>query len=236
MTDAEFDRKPPESYEAEAALLGILLYDPDSMALISGLAGVHFYEPIHGVIFDTIAADIVLARSPDPLTVWDQIKHIPAMVEIGGVRYLADLVDRAPPSRSIGDYARIIGDGFAKRSMSTLLNEATRAISQGMEIDEVSRRLTEGVASIENATSTDESWVVTAQEATEDVVDALSCRRPPPGLRDRRYAEQVMPWTTLRPRSPASRPYGASGPRTTPRRIAPSSARPRSTSRSSSRR
>lgn len=113
MTDAL-----PSNHEAEQALLGCLLYDNAVFErLPDRLRGAHFYEPFHQRLFDAIGEAIAAGRLAEPTVLVDVFRDDPAFADFGGLRYLADLVDRAPPSANAREYARTIYDLAVRRDL-----------------------------------------------------------------------------------------------------------------------
>jgi replicative DNA helicase len=108
----------PHNLEAEQALLGVLLYDNAAYErLTDSLQGRHFYEPFHARLFSSIETHIRKGQLAEPILLADEFKHDPAFDELGGLRYLADLVDRAPPAANVGDYARAVFDLALRRDL-----------------------------------------------------------------------------------------------------------------------
>jgi replicative DNA helicase len=108
----------PANVEAEQALLGLLLYDSSAYErLTDALKPEHFYEPLHGRLFSAIEAYIRRGRAPEWRIIVEQFQHDPAFQELGGARYLADLVDRAPPAVLAADYAGAIYDLALRREL-----------------------------------------------------------------------------------------------------------------------
>src|SRR5215472_3586461 len=108
----------PANIEAEQALLGALLYDNGAYERISdALQPQHFYEPFHGRLFAAIDAHIRRGQLADPTLLTEQFQRDAAFQELGGVRYLADLVDRAPPAARAADYGRAIYDLALRREL-----------------------------------------------------------------------------------------------------------------------
>jgi replicative DNA helicase len=108
----------PANVEAEQALLGALLYDNGAYERISdALQAVHFFEPFHGRLFAAIEANIRRGQLADPTLLAEQFQRDAAFQELGGVRYLADLVDRAPPAARASDYGRAIYDLALRRDL-----------------------------------------------------------------------------------------------------------------------
>lgn len=108
----------PSNVEAEQALLGVLLYDNAAYERIfDRLSGEHFYEPFHGRLFQAIETAVRRGQLAEPILVAEQFSRDPAFQELGGIRYLADLVDRAPSAANAADYARVIYDLALRRDL-----------------------------------------------------------------------------------------------------------------------
>ncbi|HUO12389.1 MAG TPA: replicative DNA helicase [Caulobacteraceae bacterium] len=108
----------PYNLEAEQALLGAILFDNAAYERLSDqLSAKHFYEPFHARLFAAIEDHIRKGQLAEPIVLLERFRRDPAFEELGGVRYLADLVDRAPPGANAGDYARVIYDLALRREL-----------------------------------------------------------------------------------------------------------------------
>jgi len=104
--------------EAEQALLGSLMFDNAVFERLSDrLRGSHFYEPFHQRLFDAVEDHIRQGLLAEPTILMERFKQDPAFQEFGGLRYLADLVDRAPPAANAPDYARVVYDLALRRDL-----------------------------------------------------------------------------------------------------------------------
>ena len=135
---------PPANLDAEQALLGILLYDNAALERMGdNLKAVHFYEPFHARLYDTIEGHVRRGQLAEPMLLAEQFSRDPAFAELGGVSYLADLVDRAPSAANAYDYARVIFDLARRRELirigGDLIDTATRPRN-----DETSQDMLEG--------------------------------------------------------------------------------------------
>ncbi|MGZ3297469.1 MAG: replicative DNA helicase [Asticcacaulis sp.] len=118
----------PHNLEAEQALLGCLLFDNGAYErLYDGLQARHFYEPFHQRLFATIEDQIRVGHLAEPIVLLDKFKNDQAFNDLGGIRYFADLVDRAPPAANANDYARVIYDLALRRELIRLGGEIARA-------------------------------------------------------------------------------------------------------------
>jgi replicative DNA helicase len=122
----------PSNIEAEQALLGALLYDNAAYErVIDKLNGQHFHEPFHGRLFTAIETHIRKGQLAEPILLADEFKRDPAFEELGGLRYLADLVDRAPPAANAPDYARVIYDLALRRELIRIGGEISAEAQTG---------------------------------------------------------------------------------------------------------
>jgi len=122
----------PSNVEAEQALLGALLYDNAAFERLGdNLQAQHFYEPFHQRLFQAISNNIRKGQLAEPILLAEQFNRDPAFEELGGVRYLADLVDRAPPAANAPDYANAIYDLALRRDLIRIGGEITTTAQQG---------------------------------------------------------------------------------------------------------
>ena len=129
----------PHNLEAEQALLGCLLFDNGAYErLYDGLQPRHFYEPFHQRLFAVIEDQIRVGHLAEPIVLLDKFKNDQAFQDLGGIRYFADLVDRAPPAANASDYARVIYDLALRRDLIRLGGEiAKSAVGQQNARDQI---------------------------------------------------------------------------------------------------
>lgn len=122
----------PANVEAEQALLGALLYDNAAFERLGdNLQGRHFFEPFHQRLYDAIESHIRKGQLAEPILLAEQFARDPAFEELGGVRYFADLVDRAPPAANAPDYARAVYDLALRRDLIRIGGEISTLASHG---------------------------------------------------------------------------------------------------------
>ncbi|MFC5343271.1 replicative DNA helicase [Brevundimonas staleyi] len=128
----------PHNLEAEQALLGALMFDNAIFERLSDrLRGSHFYEPFHQRLYDAIEDHIRQGLLAEPTILMERFKQDPAFAEFGGLRYLADLMDRAPPGANAPDYARVVYDLALRRDLirigGDIIKEAPDPERQALE-------------------------------------------------------------------------------------------------------
>lgn len=134
-------QRQPSNLEAEQALLGVLLYDNAALEHLDGLEPEHFYEPFHGRLFAAIQSANRAGRIADLVIVAGQFGADPAFNDLGGMRYLAEMVDRAPIPTAAPDYAREIADLATRRALIDATSEAQALLRSGEETPEVVEKL-----------------------------------------------------------------------------------------------
>ena len=86
-------RTPPHNLEAEQALLGAILINNEAYDRVAAfLDASHFYEPLHGRIFETATKLITQGHLASPVTLKHYFEQDEAIKEIGGTQYPARLV------------------------------------------------------------------------------------------------------------------------------------------------
>jgi len=122
----------PANIEAEQALLGALLYDNAAFERIGDfLQSRHFYEPFHARLYGSVESAVRKGQLAEPILLAEQFSRDAAFEELGGVRYLADLVDRAPPAANAPDYARAIYDLALRRDLIRIGGEIATGAAHG---------------------------------------------------------------------------------------------------------
>src|SRR3569833_4725820 len=117
--EQEAYRHVPYDIDVEQALLGAILADNRAMERASALVKPeHFYDPLHGRIFETMSQ--MIERSGvvvPPLTLHATMKADPGVIETGGQAYFDALRNAAPAIPSIKDFANILTDLAIRRSL-----------------------------------------------------------------------------------------------------------------------
>lgn len=120
------------SPEAEQQLLGALLTNNETYSRVLGVIDTSdFYDPVHQRIFDKIKERIDAGQLASPVTLKAAMQNDEGLAELGGPKYLVRLAGAAISSFAILDYASIISDLSAKRTMLTSFDDARARIEGG---------------------------------------------------------------------------------------------------------
>jgi len=118
----------PSALEAEHALLGMILFDNAVVKnLGEGVTADAFGEPYHARLWDMATRLIERGRLAEPTALHERLKEDPTYIQAGGLTFLADLVDKAPPSRHAPDYAARVNDAARRREIIRIAGEAAQA-------------------------------------------------------------------------------------------------------------
>jgi replicative DNA helicase len=143
-------RVAPHNLEAEQALLGAILVNNDAFDRVSDfLRPEHFYEALHGQIYEIAATMIRAGKLASPVT----LKSFVGDADLGGLtaaQYLARLAGEATSVINAADYGHVIYDLSVRRDLirigEDIVNTAFDApVDQTprAQIEEAERRLYE---------------------------------------------------------------------------------------------
>ncbi|WP_422074398.1 replicative DNA helicase [Tranquillimonas rosea] len=111
----------PHNIEAEQQLLGAILTNNDVYDRVaSTISGAHFYEPVHGRIYEVAASRIAKNALASPVTLKAFLEDDPALADLGGPQYLVRLAHAAISSFAARDYAQMIYDLAIRRELIAL--------------------------------------------------------------------------------------------------------------------
>ncbi len=134
--DTSGESGPPHSIEAEQALLGALLVNNDVYDRVASLVNeTHFFDPLHGRIFEVIARRIQKNALASPVTIKAFLEDDPGMAEIGGPAYLVRLAGASTSVFAARDYAQMIYD-FAIRRDLIAIGEEIGMKATAMDVDD----------------------------------------------------------------------------------------------------
>jgi replicative DNA helicase len=117
---------PLHNVEAEQAILGAALVNNAVVRRTAFLSAGDFFEPVHGRIWSRLCADVEAGRLSDPVSLGMWFETEPALVDMGGRKYLADLGARAESIVNAVEYARTVRDASRRRRLA----EAARAMAE----------------------------------------------------------------------------------------------------------
>jgi len=149
---AETDyRVSPHNEEIEQALLGALLVNNRAIEKVSEfLKPVHFYNPVHGRIYEAIVKFIERGQDASPLTLKHYFEKDEDLAHVGGGQYLTDLAGAVISVVNVADYGQTVYELHLRRALVKLgedvVNDAydhNIDLSAGQQIEQTEKRLFE---------------------------------------------------------------------------------------------
>ncbi len=111
---------PPHDSDAEQALLGSLLIDPQAIPnVIPCLQPDDFYIHKHRQVYEAVVALHDRADPVDFVTLCDELERREALANVGGSAALTDLINHVPSAVHAQGYARIVARTALRRRMLT---------------------------------------------------------------------------------------------------------------------
>ncbi len=114
-------RSLPHNIEAEQGLLGALLVNNDVMDKIEDfLLPRHFFDPVHGCIFEAASKFIAQGNAASPVTLKTYFEQDEGLQQLGGTQYLSKLASNATTIINAKQYGQTIYDLAIRRELITL--------------------------------------------------------------------------------------------------------------------
>ena len=122
------EKIPPQSLEAEIAVLGSMLLDREAISLaIEMLDGRCFYKDTHKKIYSAITKLYDDNKAVDLITVVEELKKTNALDEVGGPAYLTNVASSIPTAANISHYIKIVKE---KHILRNLINASTQIATE----------------------------------------------------------------------------------------------------------
>ncbi len=150
-TQQPIDRLPPNNPEAEEAVLGSLLMDPEAIGkIVAFLTRDDFYRERNGIIYEAARAIYDRREPVDFVSVADELKRQGRYDEVGGLVYLSHLIGVVPTAVHVEHYAHIVERTAIKRRLISAAGKiAAVAYDDSLDLDttlEKSEQLLFGVS------------------------------------------------------------------------------------------
>jgi replicative DNA helicase len=113
------DRLPPHAMEAEQGVIGCMMLDPvltipDCLAVLTEDA---FYDLRHREIYSTVTGMFEADIRIDIITVQQRLRDGNKLEAVGGIAYVAGLMDTVPSAHHLPTYIEILRDKHSARRM-----------------------------------------------------------------------------------------------------------------------
>lgn len=126
-----FDRVPPQNIEAEQAVLGAMLLNPEAVSsaieILREDASDVFYVEAHQHVYSAILTLFRHNQPVDEVTLLNQLTRDGRLEAVGGASYIAQLAGAVPTSANIEYYAKIVTDAAVLRRLISACTQLSGA-------------------------------------------------------------------------------------------------------------
>ena len=166
-------RQMPHSLEAEQAVLGSMLIDPDCVKdVMDKLRPSDFYLRQNREIFETIYSMFTYAKPIDGITVCEEMQKAGTYDENTTRSYLAQLMEITPTSANVMEYAAIVRDKALLRGVAQAAAEITAMVQEGVgEASEILEAAEQKVYAVRRGQSAQD--MVPLRQVLPEVLDRL---------------------------------------------------------------
>jgi len=129
----------PQSLEAERAVLGGLMLDPDQCLVIAEtLDPDDFHREAHARLFELMVGMANANRPTELFAVVEQVVSTGKVSDVGGLSYVQGLSDNVPSTQNLDYYADIVSKhAIARRLIEGVQGIEEQARTGGQELDEL---------------------------------------------------------------------------------------------------
>lgn len=122
------DKLPPQALDAEMAVLGSMMIEQEALErAFNILKAEHFYKSAHQKIYKAMAALSERGQAVDLITLTEELKKEGFLAEIGGERYLSELMGKVSTAAHVEHYAKMVYDAALVRE---LINISTATVEE----------------------------------------------------------------------------------------------------------
>jgi len=140
---------PPQNLDAEAAVLGSLLIDKNTIFRVADLlVASDFYSPANERVYEGILALYEKRQPIDVMTLTNYLKENDLLKSIGGSTYLADLTNQVTTAAHVEHYANIVKEKKVRRDLVKAAAEIAEDVFGPLEIEDLMDDIEQKILSI----------------------------------------------------------------------------------------
>jgi replicative DNA helicase len=165
------DAKPfPHSMEAERALLGGLVLDPEQFEDVGQVVKADdFYRPDHGTLFELLREMRLAGDAIDMVTIHDRVSSGGNDERYGGLAYVLSLPEAVPSTTNLKHYAEVVrGKSTLRRVIRTSQELATAAYAQGENASDLIERAAQSFLKLGESDAS-RSWTQVSMVVDEEI-------------------------------------------------------------------
>lgn len=147
MSEVISDRLPPHNIDAEQAVLGAVLLQPDVLVSVNEIIRAEdFYRQAHQKLYRVMNGLVEKGEPVDLVTLTSELQDQQLIEEIGGIAYLTELSGAVPTAANVEYYAKIVEQKSLARKLIYTATEIAHSGYQSGEnvrdvVDEAERKI-----------------------------------------------------------------------------------------------
>lgn len=145
----------PHDIQAEQSVLGSIFIKPEKMIEVAEyLKPDDFYRPAHKILFKAMVNLADRGEAIDIVTIKSALESTDELGMVGGISYIAEVVNAVPTSSHAEHYAKIVAKKAQLRSIIGNLSDSIgNAYDEDMDIDEIIAKAERSLIEVSQATN-----------------------------------------------------------------------------------
>lgn len=166
----------PHDLLAEQAVLGSIFLDPDKIHIASEyLTKDSFFKLSHGMLFNIMQELSERGDPIDPVSVKSALDSIGQFEQIGGMAFLASLINSVPTSSHIEHYSKLVAEKSRSRKIIEDLSQSISNVYDGQkDLNEILSQTEQNLSTISNEQKKGFRSIIDVIDSTQSILDERS--------------------------------------------------------------
>lgn len=166
----------PHDLLAEQAVLGSIFLDPDKIHIASEyLTKDSFFKLSHGMVFNIMQELSDKGDPIDPVSVKSALDSIGQFEQIGGMPFLASLINAVPTSAHIEHYSKVVAEKSRARKVIEDLSHSISSVYDGQkDLNEILSQTEQNLSTISNEQKKGFRPIIDVIDSTQSILDERS--------------------------------------------------------------
>lgn len=166
----------PHDLLAEQAVLGSIFLDPDKIHIASEyLTKDSFFKLSHGMVFNIMQELSDKGDPIDPVSVKSALDSIGQFEQIGGMPFLASLINAVPTSAHIEHYSKVVAEKSRARKVIEDLSHSISSVYDGRkDLNEILSQTEQNLSTISNEQKKGFRPIIDVIDSTQSILDERS--------------------------------------------------------------
>lgn len=166
----------PHDLLAEQAVLGSIFLDPDKIHIASEyLTKDSFFKPSHGMLFNIMQELSDKGDPIDPVSVKSALDSIGQFEQVGGMAFLASLINAVPTSAHIEHYSKVVAEKSRARKVIEDLSQSISNVYDGQkDLNEILSQTEQNLSTISSEQKKGFRPIIDVIDSTQSILDERS--------------------------------------------------------------